>query len=77
MKLSVELPDRLVSQARELAEREHTSVDLLIATSLTTQIDHAGRRPSIAERAARVNWSKVDEILARVPAAPPMAGDEG
>lgn len=76
MKLNIELPDRLVSQARELAEKEHTSVDLLIATSLTAQIDHAARRPTIAERAACVNWSKVDEILARVPATPPMAGDE-
>ena len=75
MKLSVEPPGRLVSQVRELAEREHVSVDMLIASSLTTQIDHAARRPTIAERAARVNWGKVDEILDRVPAAPPMAGD--
>ena len=29
-----------------------------------------------AERAARVDWQRVDEILARVPAALPVPGDE-
>lgn len=29
-----------------------------------------------AERAVRVDWQRVDEILTRVPAAPPVQGDE-
>jgi hypothetical protein len=33
-------------------------------------------RPTIAERAARVDWARVDEILARVPNNPPLPGDE-
>ena len=33
-------------------------------------------RPTIAERAARVDWTKVDTILARVAEVPPEAGDE-
>jgi predicted RNase H-like HicB family nuclease len=32
--------------------------------------------PSIAERAQRVNWQRVDETLARVPSNPPLPGDE-
>ena len=40
------------------------------------QLDHTPHRPTIAERAARVDWQKVDAILARVPAVPLAAGDE-
>ncbi|MGB8168014.1 MAG: hypothetical protein WCF18_11020 [Chthoniobacteraceae bacterium] len=76
MKLHVDLPESLAAQARELAAREHTTVDALIASSLAATIDHAPRRPTIAERAARVDWEKVDSILARVPAVPPQPGDE-
>ncbi len=76
MTLHVNLPDSLAAQARELAAREHVTVDALIATALTAQLDHTPHRPTIAERAARVDWQKVDAILARVPAAPPMAGDK-
>ncbi len=33
-------------------------------------------RGTIAERAARVDWTKMDTILARVAEVPPEAGDE-
>ena len=36
----------------------------------------AAQARALAGRAARVAWQKVDAILARVPAVPPMAGDE-
>lgn len=73
MKLEVEIPESIAAQVRKLASREQISVDQLIATALTAQLDKSPQRPTIAERAARVNWEKVDEILARHPVA---AGDE-
>jgi hypothetical protein len=76
MKVHVELPESLAAQVRDLAAREHTTADALIASSLAATIDHAPHRPTIAERAARVDWEKVDAILARVPAVPPQPGDE-
>ena len=76
MTLHVNLPDSLAAQARELAAREHVTVDALIASALTAQLDHTPYRPTIAERAACVEWQKVDAILARVPNVPPVAGDE-
>ena len=76
MTLHVNLPDSLAAQARALAEREYITVDALIASALSVPLDHTPHRPSIAERAARVDWQKVDAILARVPAVPPAAGDE-
>ena len=76
MRLHVNLPDSLAEQARALADRERITVDALIASALAAQLDHTAHRPTIAERAARVDWQKVDAILARVLAAPPAAGDE-
>jgi hypothetical protein len=76
MRLDVELPESLAAQVRELAAREHTTVDALIASSLAATIDQAPHRPTIAERAKRVDWDKVDAILARVPAVPPQPGDQ-
>lgn len=76
MTIQVTLPDTLAAHAREIAAREHISVDALIASALTAQLDRTPQRPTIAERAARVNWESVDAILARVPDAPPVPGDE-
>lgn len=76
MTLQLNIPDSLVKQAHELAERQHVSVDQLVATALTAQISATASRPSIAERARRVNWKKVDAILDRVPTKPPQPGDE-
>ena len=76
MNVIVQLPDSLAAQAREFAQREHISMDALVATVLTAQLEYTPHRPTIAERAARVDWEKVDAILARVPAVPPMPGDE-
>ena len=60
----IEIPDALPRQAGELA------------AALTAQIRAAAVRPSIAERAERVNWEKLDGILARVPNVPPLPGDK-
>ena len=65
MTLHVNLPDSLAAQARALAGRERITVDALIASALNGQLDHAPHRPIIAERVARVDWQKVDAILAR------------
>ena len=76
MTLQVDIPDSLVRQASELAKRQHISVDQVVAAALSAQISSALARPSIAERAKRVNWQRVDKILDRVPANPPQPSDE-
>ena len=75
MTLHVNLPDSLAAPALALAEREHITVDALIASALSVQLEHTPHRPTIAERAARVDWQKVDAILARnssIKSAPPI-----
>ncbi len=76
MTLQVNIPESLFRQTTELAARQQVTVDQVVAAALSAQISSAAARPSIAERAQRVNWQKVDEILARVPAEPPLKGDE-
>ncbi len=76
MTLQVNIPDSLLRQTAELAARQQVTVDQVVAAALSAQVSAAATRPSIAERARRVNWQKVDEILARVPANPPVPGDE-
>jgi hypothetical protein len=76
MTLQMNIPDSLLRQTAELAERQQVTMDQVVAAVFSAQVSAAVTRPSIAERAQRVNWQKVDEILARVPANPPVPGDE-
>ena len=75
MTLQLDIPDPLMEQAKKLAAQQKISVEQFVASALTQQIT-AANRPSVAERARRVNWDKVDKILARVPDVPPLPGDE-
>ena len=74
--LTAKIPDLLLQQVNELAARENVGVDQVVASALAAQVSAAPMRASVATRAARVNWNKVDEILTRVPAVPPIPGDE-
>ena len=76
MTLQVNILDSLLRQATELAARQQVTVDQVVTAALSAQVSAAATRPSVAERAQRANWQKVDEILARVPANPPVPGDE-
>lgn len=76
MTLEVDIPDSLLRQVTDLAAKQHVTVNQVVAAALTAQVSAAEMRPSIAERAQRVDWQKVDEIVARVPNVPPQPGDE-
>lgn len=76
MTLEVDIPDSLLRQVTDLAAKQHVTVNQVVAAALTAQVSAAEMRPSIAERAQRVDWRKVDEIMARVPNVPPQPGDE-
>ena len=76
MTLHVDIPGSLARQVTDLAAKQHVTVNQVVAAALTAQVFAAGTRPSIAERAQRVDWQKVDEVLCRVPARPPLPGEE-
>jgi hypothetical protein len=74
--LQAEIPELLLEEVNELARRQNASVDQIVSLALAAQVSAWRTRESIASHAARVNWAKVDEILARVPDVPPQPGDE-
>ena len=74
--LQAQVPDLLVEEVNELAAKQNASVDQIVSLALAAQVSAWRTRESIASRASRVNWEKVDEILARVPDVPPQTGDE-
>lgn len=74
--LQAQVPDILVQEVEELAAKQNASVDQIVSLALAAQVSAWRMRESIASRAKRVDWQKVDEILARVPDVPPQPGDE-
>ena len=70
------MPEILLDEVIELAAQQHTSVDQIVSLALTAQVSASRTRESVASRARRVDWQKVDEILAAVPDVPPERGDE-
>lgn len=74
--LEAQVPEILLAEVIELAAKQHTSVDQIVSSALTAQVSAARTRESVASRGGRVDWQKVDDILARVPDVPPQPGDE-
>ena len=59
-----------------VAEREHVSLDQIIALALASQLAVWKVREDIETRAKRGNLADFDRIMAKVPDVPPMPGDE-
>ena len=65
-KLEVQVPEILVQEVEELAAKQNASVDQIVSLALAAHVSAWRTRESIESRANRVDWQKVDEILARV-----------
>lgn len=76
MTIQANIPDFLIRQASEVAEREGTTVDSIIAMALSSQVTTWQVRDTVEQRAQRAQLSDLDAILAAVPDVPPVAGDE-
>jgi len=74
--IQAEIPDFLATQAAEVAAREQTTVDHIIAIALSSQISAWKVRDTVEERANRGSQTDLDAILAAVPDVAPVAGDE-
>ena len=68
---------------QEITSWDETALRRLIAYAVVLQDRKSGQlgaelahKFDDRKRARRVDWAKVDEILARVPANPPLPGDE-
>ena len=74
--LTAQIPDSLARQVEELASRENVQIDHLVAIALASQVAGWETRNSIEQRAQRGDVAALQQILDRVPARPPLEGDE-
>jgi hypothetical protein len=70
------IPDYLMRQVSEVAERENTTVDSIISIALSSQVTAWQVRDTVEQRAKRGAASDLGAILAAVPDVPPVLGDE-
>lgn len=70
---SILIPDEVYERAAELAERDHVSVERLVA-ALVKQ--HVGDWSRVQERAARGSVEKLKRVLVKVSDAPAEAADQ-
>jgi hypothetical protein len=74
--IQAQIPDFLARIAAEVAERENVSLDQIIALALASQLSAWKVRDDIETRARRGSLEAFDRVMAKVPAAQPMPGDE-
>ena len=74
--IQANVPDYLARLAAEAAAKEQTTLDNIVAVALAAHVGAWQVRDDIETRAKRGNLETLDKILARVPARPPLPGDE-
>jgi hypothetical protein len=73
--LSLRLPDSLHATARTLAEKEHVSINQLIATAVAEKISALMTEDYLEKRAKRGRRQDYEAVLAKVPDVAPDARD--
>lgn len=73
---SVTIPDSIRRRAEALAKEDEVSIDQFIATAMAEKIAVLDANGYVADRAAKGSRAKFEAILAKVPDAEPVQGDE-
>jgi hypothetical protein len=74
--IEAKVPDYLAALAQEAAAKEKTTLDQIVAVALSAQLNAWKVRDDMETRAKRGRPEDLREILAQVPDAPPLPGDE-
>jgi hypothetical protein len=74
--IQANVPDFLAKLASEAAAKEQTTVDNIVSIALAAHVGAWQVRDDLEVRAQRGNLQTLDRVLARVPARPPLPGDE-
>lgn len=74
--ISLRLPESLHKKARELANKEHTSINQLVASALAEKISALMTEEYIQDRAKRASKEKFKKILSKVPNVEPEDYDK-
>ena len=74
--LSLRLPESVHRELVRLAKAEGVSLNQLLSSAAAEKLAALMTEQHLADRAKRASRSKFDAALAKVPNAPPAAGDE-
>ena len=74
--IEAQVPDYLAALAHEAAAKEKITLDQIIALAHSAQLSAWKVRDDMDTRAQRGRPEDLRDILAQVPAAPPVPGDE-
>ena len=74
--IEAKVPDYLAALATEAAAKEKTTLDQIVALALSAQLSAWKVRDDMDTRAKRGRPEDLRDILAQVPRAPPVPGDE-
>jgi hypothetical protein len=73
---SMELPDTLLAEAREMAESAQVSLEEWIAGAIAHKVEWEKTRGVFGRYAAKADFARFDALMARVPDVEPVQGDE-
>ena len=74
--MSLRLPDYLHKSAKQLAKREHISVNQLVATALAEKISALATEEYLSGLAAQGSREAFDGVMAKIKDRQPLPGDE-
>jgi hypothetical protein len=74
--LSLRLPESIHRKLSEVAEREGVSMNQLISSAVAEKLAALMTEEYLHERGRRGDAEKFDAVLAKIPDAPPVQGDE-
>ncbi len=67
---ALRVPDSLFVRARELAERDHTSINQFFVTAIAEKLSSMETESLLAGRAAKADVAAFRRILKRIPGRP-------
>ncbi len=73
--ISLRLPDSLHEAAKELAKKDHFSLNQLISTALAEKLSALMTEEYLEERAKRGNKKRFKKIMSKVPDTEPEEHD--
>ena len=73
--LSIRLPDSIHNRAKELAKKEHVSINQLMASALIEKISALDTEQYLLERGKRSSKKKFMDALKKTPSVEPFEED--
>ncbi|MCA9471369.1 MAG: type II toxin-antitoxin system HicB family antitoxin [Nitrospirales bacterium] len=74
--LNLRLPESIHRHIKEVAQKEGVSINQFISTAVAEKISAIMTEDYLQNRAAKAKKGTLRKILRKVPARPPLTGDE-